>query len=241
MRVYNHNEPSYPRKHRIMKRKVPNTWIQHMAWLSCFMQIFKTPVEFPIVFLLFEFSHCGSRASLFAPQVWARWWNDYSKQAVPSSLPCTAQESHKRETFHRGKCQQKGIWHRADVITLAIQHDISCNLYTYKALLIMLLYSIYCDISIYCRGPLPLQWICLLQFRPGLRCHCTGDPHRRCWKKSTLFHVLESLWVSYGSEETCWCSWDQFFLCIFDGTEFFPGSFPTSMQLHPFIFFTVVG
>ena len=47
---------------------------------------------------------------------------------------------------------------------------------------------------------LQLPWICLLLFLPGLCWHPTADPYGLCSRRSTLFHVLESLWVSHGSE-----------------------------------------
>ena len=44
------------------------------------------------------------------------------------------------------------------------------------------------------RGPIPLPWICFLQFLPGLYrgCHPTAGQHWLCRKRSTLFHLLES-------------------------------------------------
>ena len=53
----------------------------------------------------------------------------------------------------------------------------------------------------------------------------TGGPPLgpQCWKRSTLFHILESLWILHGFEETCWYSSDQFFsecqICTCSGTE----------------------
>ena len=72
-------------------------------------------------------------------------------------------------------------------------------------------------------GPEGLHWLL-----------CIDSPPTRhdgsAWKRSTLFHVLESLWVSHGSKKTCWCSLDQFSpecqVCTFYVTEFRPGSFP---------------
>ena len=65
-------------------------------------------------------------------------------------------------------------------------------------------------------------------------------------QQSMLFHLKESLWVSHGSEEFCWCSLDQFLLTnpqcqVFYVTEFSPGSFPSPTKLHLYIFSTVVG
>ena len=78
-------------------------------------------------------------------------------------------------------------------------------------------------------------------------CHPTAGQHGRPRKRSTLFHLLESRWVSHGSEEICRYFWDQFSLeCqvyTFHATACSPGSFdsfPTPNQLLISIFSTVV-
>ena len=86
-----------------------------------------------------------------------------------------------------------------------------------------------------------LEFACCNPFLPGLPCHSTANPHWLCRKRSMLFrvHVLESPWVSHGSDEICWCFWDLFFLGVNYAhfmerkfTEFHPGLFPTPTQLH---------
>ena len=81
-----------------------------------------------------------------------------------------------------------------------------------------------------------------------LRCHPTQGPYRRCQKRSALFHVLESLWVSLGT-----FPWLQRNLSVFLGSVFsfvsnmyiwcngiLPLIFSHSNAAAPIIFSTVV-